>query len=63
MIIQKVIKHGSSLAVVIPAQFARDLDWKRGDYVEMVVDVFSARLKKERNLIMRTWKASRKKSQ
>lgn len=61
MRIQKVIKHGNALAVVIPAQYRRDLGWKRGDYLEMVIDTFSARLKKDRNLVIRIWKAPQKK--
>ena len=37
MTYQKILKHGHSLAVVIPAQIARDLKWKRGDWVRMGV--------------------------
>lgn len=37
MTYQRIIKHGNSLAVVIPAQIARDLGFKRGDYLEMWV--------------------------
>ena len=62
MRIQKIIKHGNALAVVIPVQQLRELCWKRGDYVEMVIDTFSARLKRDRNLVIRTWQTSQKKS-
>ena len=35
MTYQKIFKHGNSLGVIIPAQIARDLGFKRGDYLEM----------------------------
>ena len=33
MIVRKIIRHGGTLAVVIPAAWCRALDWHRGDYV------------------------------
>lgn len=37
MRIQKVLKHGNALAVVIPVQQLRELDLKRGDNVQLQV--------------------------
>ena len=37
MRIQKIIKHGNALAVVIPVQQLRELGLKRGEYVELRV--------------------------
>lgn len=38
MWIQKIIKHGTSLAVVIPAQLCRDAELKRKDFVLLFLD-------------------------
>ena len=52
MIIRKVIKHGSSLAVVIPAPWCRQLDLVRGTYVYLEVgsvgEILIAKLPPER---------------
>ena len=33
----KIIKVGNSLAIVIPAQICRDLEIRRGDFLEITV--------------------------
>ena len=38
MYVKKVIKHGNSLAVVIPADLCRDLLINRGDFVALAWD-------------------------
>ena len=35
MTIQKIIKHGNSLAVVIPANICRDLELKLGQHLQL----------------------------
>ena len=35
MTIQRIIKHGNSLAVVIPANICRELELKLGDHLEL----------------------------
>lgn len=35
MTIQRIIKHGNSLAVVIPVEICRELKLNRGDHLEL----------------------------
>ena len=37
MLVQKIIKHGNSLAVVIPAQICQQLKIARGDFVVLML--------------------------
>lgn len=37
MYLQKIIKHGNSLAVVLPVQLCRAGDFKRGDNIALIV--------------------------
>lgn len=40
----KLLRHGNSSAVIIPAAFLKDLSVKKGDKVELLVDYPKARV-------------------
>lgn len=37
MIIRKIMRHGGTLAIVIPAAWCREFELRRGDYVALEV--------------------------
>ena len=57
MTYQKVIRHGSALAVVIRVQQARELKLKRGDWVSVVVGSGRDIFVKDNDQVIVIWKA------
>lgn len=62
MTIQKIIRHGNALAVVIPAQFCRALKWKRGQHLELYIADDGAFKGEKHTYHLTIWKAQPKKS-
>ena len=56
MRIQKIIRHGNAVAVVIPAQFCKEMGWKRGDRVFINIAVTDAKDVNKRAFVFQAWK-------
>lgn len=58
---QKIIKHGNSLAVVIPVEQLREMALRWGDYVEVIVHSKGAARFSSATPTLMIWKVKRSK--